>query len=437
MSVETTAAVPGAPPLAPPQRKRVLFATVAAQSIEYYDFLIYGTAASLALNGQFFPSFSPVAAILATFATFAVGFAGRPIGAAIFGHIGDKHGRKPALLIAILLMAVATVLIGLLPTYAMIGVAAPVILAVLRILQGISIGGQWGGATLLAVEHAPPNRRAFFGSLPQLGVVVGLIGGTLVFLLVSNLTTAEQFAAWGWRIPFLLTVVMFPVAFFVHRYIEESPQFAEVDAKLEARKATARSSSIEVLRRPGKVLLVLAAYLAPSILFYVIATGMIDYGVRDQHISKNTMLLVVMLSMVGFAVGTVGCAALSDRIGRRRVYGAGAVLGGVWSFVLFPLVQTHNFWLILLGAIVGQFAVGTMFGPCTALFAEMFPPNLRYSGASIGTQVANILGGGLAPFVMVALLAATGTTLSVSLYVAAAAVIAVIALALIRPSADA
>ncbi len=255
--------------------RRVLTATIAAQSIEYYDFLIYGTAAALALNSQFFPTADPTVGVLVAFATFAVGFAGRPIGAAIFGHIGDSYGRKPALLGAILLMATATLLIGLLPNYQTIGLAAPILLTFLRVLQGVSVGGQWGGATLLALEHAPPNRRALYGSVPQLGVVVGMVGGTLVFLLVSTLTTPEQFAAWGWRIPFLLTILMFPVAFFLHRFIEDSPEFRGAESKIAERP---RSSVVQALRNPKQVILVVFGYLPATITFYAIVTGMLDYG---------------------------------------------------------------------------------------------------------------------------------------------------------------
>jgi MFS family permease len=432
-SEPTTAPPPGQPESGPPggtRQRRVLVATVAAQSIEYYDFLIYGTAATLALNSQFFPSVDPVVGVLAAFATFAVGFAGRPIGAAIFGHLGDRYGRKPALLGAIMLMAGSTLLIGLLPTYAVIGVAAPLLLTLMRVLQGISVGGQWGGATLLALENAPPNRRALYGSLPQLGVVVGLVGGTLAFLAVNSLTTPEQFAAWGWRIPFLLTVLMFPVAFVLHRYVEDSPEFRRAETAIEQRRT--QSSVVRTLRNPKQMLLVVFGYLPATITFYVIATGMIDYGTREVGLPKNTMLTAVMLSMIAFGVGTVGGAWVADVVGHRRVYGIGAALAGLWMFALFPLVETGSFGLIVLAASVGQLGVGLMFGPGTAIWAAMFPPETRYAGVSLGTQISNIIGGGLAPFTMVALVAATGTTVSTSVYVAVAAVLSLIALTMIK-----
>ncbi|MFD7179708.1 MFS transporter [Streptomyces sp. NPDC059904] len=431
MSLQGSAPATAAP-TAVPRRGRVLFAAVAAQSIEYYDFLIYGTAASLVFNTLFFPSGSTLTSTLASFATFAVGFAGRPIGAAIFGHIGDKFGRKPALLAAMLLMAVSSTLIGLLPTYGTIGSGAPSLLVVLRIAQGISVGGQFGGSTLLALEGAPPNRRGLFGSLPQLGVVVGMITGTLVFLLISNVTTSDQFAAWGWRIPFLLSVVMFPVAYYVHRYLEDTPEFHRAEAKLSARKSSApRSSVLRVLRHPKQLLLVAFTFLPATIAFYGIVTGVLHYATEDLKISKDTMLAVVMISMIAFAAGTIGFAFLSDLVGRRKVFAAGAAFSGAWAFVLFPMVETRSFPLILLAVSVGQFAVGAMFGPGTALLAEAFPASMRYAGSSLGNQLANILGAGLAPFIMVALTAATHTTVSVSAYMAASSVVSLIAVPLV------
>ncbi|MEV8048329.1 MFS transporter [Streptomyces griseoluteus] len=419
--------------VARPRRGRVLLATVAAQSIEYYDFLIYGTAASLVLNTLFFPSGNTLTSTLASFATFAVGFAGRPIGAAVFGHIGDKFGRKPALLAAMLLMAVSSTLIGMLPTYETVGVGAPVILVILRVAQGISVGGQFGGATLLALEGAPPDRRGLFGSLPQLGVVVGMISGTLVFLLVSHTTTAAQFSAWGWRLPFLLSVVMFPVAYFVHRFLEDTPEFHRATEKLSTLKGSApRSSVLQVLRRPRQLLLVAFTFLPATIAFYGIVTGVLHYATEDLEIPKDTMLTVVMLSMVAFAAGTTGFAWLSDLVGRRKVYAAGSAFSGAWAFALFPLLETRSFPLIILAVSVGQLAVGAMFGPGTALMAEAFPARVRYSGSSLGNQLANILGAGLAPFIMVALTAATHTTVSVSIYMAASSVVSLVALPLVR-----
>ncbi|MFG2657301.1 MFS transporter [Streptomyces sp. NPDC048425] len=432
MSLQSSAP-PTSAPTAAPRRGRVLFAAIAAQGVEYYDFLIYGTAASLVLNGLFFPSGSSLASTLATFATFAVGFAGRPIGAAIFGHFGDKFGRKPALLAAMLLMAVSSTLIGLLPTYETIGVAAPILLVVLRMAQGISVGGHFSGATLLALESAPPKRRGLFGALPQLGVVVGMVAGTLVYLLISDVTTSDQFSAWGWRIPFLLSVVMFPVAYFVHRCLGDTPEFREATPQQSDQKRSApRSSVLQVLRHPKQVLLVAFIFLPAGISFYLIVTGLLQYATVALKVSHSSMLAVVMLSMIPFALGNLGFAWLSDIVGRRKVYAAGAIFAGVWGFVLFPLVDTRSFALTLLAASVGQLGVGAMFGAGTPMFAEAFPPSVRYAGSGLGNQLANIVGAGLAPFIMVALLAATHTTVSVSAYMAATSVVSLIAVGLIR-----
>ncbi|WP_461154567.1 MFS transporter [Saccharopolyspora tripterygii] len=411
---------------------KVLAATIATQSIEFYDFMIYGMAASLVFNKQFFPAINPVAGVLASFATFAVGFAARPLGAVVFGHIGDKYGRKPALLGSAVAMAVSTTLIGLLPTYSMIGAAAALFLVIFRIGQGIAVGGVWGGATLLAIEYAPARRRGLFAAIPQIGTFAGLIAGIGVFMVVTKVVAPEQFLEWAWRLPFLLTVVMFPVIFYVHRYIEDSPEFHEVEKTMAARsEERARDSSvIQVLRRPKYMLTVAFIFIPATVVFYMSSTGMIDYGVRDLGIAKPTMLAAVMLSVVGAAVSTLLSGWLSDIVGRRPVYMGGVILAGMWSFAMFPLMDTKDFGLIVLALGVAQVALGAMFGPGITLFAEMFPPKIRYSGASMGYQLANILGGGLAPFIMVLLLESTHTTASASAYVAAVCAISLIPLSL-------
>lgn len=413
------------------RRNRVLAAAVAANSIEWYDFLIYGTAASLVINTHFFPAANPTVGVLASFATFAVGFAGRPIGAAVFGHFGDRFGRKPALLTAMLMMALSSTLIGLLPTYASIGVAAPVILVVLRIAQGIAVGGQWGGATLLAVEHAPPNRRALFGAIPQLGLPIGMITGTLIFLVLSGSLSADQFSAWGWRVPFLISVLMFPLAYYIHHRIEDSPQFKQAEAALRAQAGERRRSSvIEVLRRPKAVLLITAMYAANGIAYYLVVTGSLDYGTREVGAARSTMLLAVMISMVTWTLSMLFFAYLCDRTGRPRlIYAASQVFNAVWVFALFPLVRTGETGLIILALAVAQVGVGACFGPAQTMFADMFPPSVRYSGASLGYQLANIFGSAPAPLIMVAILAATGSTVWVSVYAGGMALLALIPLA--------
>lgn len=414
------------------RRGKTLVATVVAQSMEFYDFILYGTAASLVFGQHFFPADDPAVGVLASFATFAVGFIARPAGASIFGHIGDKFGRKPALVGTLLLMALSTTLVGLLPTYAMMGAAAPIALVVLRCAQGIAVGGQWGGSTLLAFEYAPSDRRGLYGSIPQLGVPIGLMSGTLIFMATNHFLPVDQFASWGWRVPFLLSIAMFPAAYYIHRYIEDAQSSQERRGPSTSTGVAKRSSVVEVFKAPRQMVLCAGIFVTPTIVFYVIVTGMVDYGTRSLGMAENTLLTAVFISMLGWTIGTVGGARISDSVGRSPVYAVGIVLAGAWSFALFPLVQTRSFPLILLGTFVGLLGVGLMQGPGGALFAEMFPPNVRYAGASLGYQVANIFGAGLAPLIMVTLLETTGTTLAVSVYMAAAAALSLIFLALIR-----
>ncbi|WP_406422769.1 MHS family MFS transporter [Streptomyces sp. NBC_00873] len=413
-------------------RIKALAAAISASAIEYYDFMIYGTAAALIFHGQFFPEVSPTTGVLASFATFAVGFAARPLGAAVFGHIGDRHGRKPALVGAMVLMGVASTLIGLLPNFAMAGIIAPLLLVLLRVAQGMAVGGQWGGASLLALEHAPPNRRGLYGAIPQLGVPFGMITGNLVFILVGHLVGPEAFDSWGWRIPFLLSIVMLPLAYAIHRNIEDSPEFRRAEQERQNRaQAVPKSSLAEVLRRPKAMLLAAGTFAPATISFYIITTGMLDYGVHELGMGQNTVLTAVLIAMSGWTAGTIGFAALSDKVGRRPVFAAGAVVAGAWSFVVFPLANTRELPLLVLGLFVGLAAVGAMQGPAVAMFAEMFPPQVRYTGASLGHQMANIVGGGWAPLIMVALLGAGDGTFLVSAYGAAAAVLGLIPLALL------
>ncbi|MET7319616.1 MFS transporter [Streptomyces sp. NPDC005549] len=418
-------------------------ASVAAGSIEFYDFAIYGTAAALVFNTHFFPSDVPTVGQLLSFATFAVGFAGRPLGAVIFGHYGDKYGRKPALIAAMVLMGASSVAIGLLPTYEVVGISAPILLVLLRVCQGIAFGGQWGGSTLLSFENAPPDRRGLFGAMSQMGNFFGMVAGTLVFLLLTNVMSDHQFLLWGWRLPFLLTVVTFFVVLYIHKQIDETSEFdagaagPEESPAEEAKVARAESAVIQVIRRPKQMILVILCFVSAALTFYVIATGMLDYATRELGVPRSEVLAITMLAMIPWLIGTVGFGWLSDVVGRRPVYIGGAIFSALWAFALFPLVETQNFWLMLMACGVGQFGATAMSGPAVALFMEMFPPSKRYSGASMGYQIANVLGGGLAPFTMVALLNATGTTMSVSIYVAVAAALCIIPVALTRPDPSA
>jgi MFS transporter, MHS family, shikimate and dehydroshikimate transport protein len=398
--------------------RKVALAAMAGSAIEWYDFFIYLTAAALVFGPLYFPGSSEVAGVLASFSTAAVGFVARPIGGILFGHFGDRLGRKPTLVIALITMGTATTLVGLLPTYAIIGVAAPILLFVLRFVQGLAVGGQWGGAVLLATEYAPEDQRGFYGSFAQTGVPVGLLLGNTIFLLISAGFGEQAFAAWAWRIPFLFSIVLIAIALYIQLRLEDTPVFRQLEERQhEGEEAESRSPVLEVLRdHPKQVLLAGGAFFVVNGGFYVLITGMLDYGTRTLGVSENAMLAAVLISAVVEGISIVAMSALSDRVGRRPVFMSGAVLLGLWSFPLFWLVNTGSVPLIIVSLCIAQFFLGMMYGPQAALFSEMFSARVRYSGASIGYQGASVFAGGLAPIIMVWLLETTGTSLSISFY---------------------
>ena len=420
-----------------PQRSDIAKAGIAsltASSIEWYDFFIYLTAASLVFPTLFFPESSEVAAVLASYSTAAVGFVARPVGGALFGHFGDRLGRKPTLVIALILMGAATLLIGLMPTFETIGVWAAVLLFVLRFCQGLAVGGQWGGAVLLATEYAPPNRRGLFGSFAQTGVPVGVILGNLVFLAIAALTTDAQFAAWGWRVPFLVGVLLIGVAMFIQLRLEDTPAFRHLEERQQesSEEGAQRSPIVEVItQHPKQILLAGGAFFVINGSFYILISGILDYGTRSLGLSSDAMLGAVLIASAVQIPALIGFAALTDRVGRRGVYLTGAVLLGLWGFPMFVLVDTANIVLITIALSVGQTFLSMMYGPQAALYAEMFTARVRYSGASLGYQGASVFAGGLAPIIMVWLLDKTGTSLSVSFYMLAMAAITFISVYLI------
>jgi len=409
--------------------RKVLVAACAASAIEWYDFFIYLTAAALVFPALFFPAdIDPVAGVLASFSTAAVGFFARPVGGVLFGHFGDRMGRKRTLVTALLLMGVSTTLVGLLPTYSTIGIWAAIALFVLRICQGLAVGGQWGGAMLLATEYAPPSKRGFYGSFAQVGVPVGLVLGNAFFLILAAVQTQEAFGAWGWRIPFIASIVLIGLAMYIQLRLEDTPAFRRLQERQqqaqeeEGGEAQQRSPVLQVIREhPKQILLAAGAFFVVNGAFYVMITGMLDYGTRDLGLSRSQMLTAVLISSFAQIIMLPAWSALSDRVGRRPVYLSGAVLLGLWSFPLFWLVDTRNFVLITVALLLGQLFLSMMYGPQAALFSEMFSRRVRYSGASIGYQLAAVFAGGLAPIIMVWLLDATGTSISVSLYMFAMA----------------
>ena len=379
---------------------------VAATSIEWYDFFIYGTAAALVFPKLFFPAtLPPLVALLASFSTFAVGFIARPVGGMLFGHFGDVVGRKRTLVAALVVMGLSSALVGLLPSYARIGAAAPLLLVLLRFCQGLALGGQWGGAALLAVENAPRDKRGLYGSLPQLGVPAGMILANIVFLLVTARVSPEAFASWGWRIPFALSLLLVATGLYVQSRLEETPEF---QGAVQARDRSARrprSPVLQVLaRHPREVLLAAGTFVASNGSFYVLTTFAIAYGTTTLHLPRSQVLWAVLVSLLVISPLIVLAGALSDRFGRRAIYVAGGVAGMFGAFVAWRLIDSGAFPLIVLGLVIAFVGNCLMYGPQPALFAELFPAEFRYSGASMGYQLASIVGGGFAPMIATGLI---------------------------------
>jgi len=399
---------------------KIIMVSSAGSAIEWYDFFIYGTAAALIFNKLFFPQADALVGTLLAFSTFAVGFAARPLGGVVFGHLGDKVGRKPALVAALFLMGGSTTVVGLLPTYASIGVLAPVALVVLRLVQGIAVGGQWGGAVLIATENAPANRRGLYGSFAQLGVPAGLLLSSVVFLLTTSRLSDEQFAAWGWRVPFLFSIALIMVALYAQFRLEDTTAMQHVHEQ----GAESRSPVLEVLRKhPKNIGLAAGAVVIVGAGFYLFVTYMLSYGTTVLGMPKSTMLTGVMAGAVLQIPALMGFAALSDRIGRRKVYLAGAIGMGLWVFPAFALVNTRQPGLVAIALVGGQLIFAVMYGPQAAFFSELFTARLRYSGASLGYQVGIMFGGALTPIVATWLYARYGSFLPVALLLALAAAI--------------
>ncbi len=386
----------------------VILASFIGTTIEWYDFFLYGTAAALVFNRLFFPNVDPLIGTLSSFGTFAVGFVARPIGGMVFGHYGDRLGRKAMLVYSLVIMGVATFLIGLLPTYASIGVWAPVLLVVLRCAQGIGVGGEWGGAVLMAVEHSPPGRRGLSGAWPQMGVPAGLFLSTVVFAITSTQMSDEQFLAWGWRLPFLLSIALIVVGIFIRLKIMETPAFTNLQ-KSGHREARPIVTAFRTHRR--SLLLAMGMRVAENGLFYVYTVFVLSYGPAELGVTRNTMLAGVTLAALGGLAAIPFYGALSDRVGRRPVYLFGAAFSFVYALPFFLLLETGSAGIIWLAIVVGV-AVGhnAMYGPQAAYFSELFGASVRYSGASIAYQFASVVSGGLAPFIATALLAWQGRT---------------------------
>jgi MFS transporter, MHS family, shikimate and dehydroshikimate transport protein len=405
---------------------KVAIASFIGTAIEWYDFFLYGTAAALVFNKLFFPSFDALTGTLASFATFAVGFVARPLGGVVFGHFGDKLGRKAMLSATLMIMGAATFLVGLLPTYESIGVWAPVLLVCLRLLQGFGLGGEWGGAVLMAVEHAPAHRRGFYGSWPQMGAPAGLLVATAVFSYFSR-WPEETFLAWGWRIPFLLSAVLIGIGVFIRLSVAESPVF-EQRKKQEAQQKSEGLPVLEALRRyPRQILLAMGARFAENGFFYIITTFVLTYGTERLKLPRATVLNGVLAATAVHLVAIPLFGAASDRFGRRPVYLAGALGCGLLAFPFFWLIDTKEVGLVTLAITLGIIAHAAMYGPQASFFSELFGTRVRYSGASLGYQLASVFAGGLSPFIATALLAKfDGQSWPVSLYMVGLAAVTLV-----------
>jgi len=408
-----------------PSTRRVLVASLVGTAVEFYDFYIYATAASLVLGPLFFPKASPSAQLLSAYATFAVAFFARPVGAAVFGHFGDRIGRKSTLVASLLTMGGSTVLIGLLPTYAMAGWLAPFLLCVLRFGQGFGLGGEWGGAALLAIENAPPKWRARFGMFPQLGAPVGFIAANGLFLILGLLLTPEQFKAWGWRLPFLLSTVLVGVGLWVRLKISETPVFKAAMAQAEP---SAVPMAEVVKRHPLRLLGGTFAVVACFAIFYLATAFSLGYGVTSLHYSR-TQFLGVELGAIGFlAIGILIAGWWSDQASPRRVLLAGCIGTIAVGLVMGTMMGSGSLIAIWAWLSAALFMMGFVYGPLGAFLPGLFPPRVRYSGASIAFNVGGILGGGLAPIIAQAL-ADRGGLAPVGWYLAGAAAVSFLAIA--------
>ncbi len=395
-------------PVSPHSIRRVVLASFIGTAIEWYDFFLYGTAAALVFNRLFFPDLDPIAGTMAAFATYAVGFFARPLGGVIFGHFGDRVGRKSMLVTTLMLMGIATFCVGLLPTYGQVGVLAPVLLVALRFVQGLGVGGEWGGAVLMVVEHADKRRRGLFASWVQAGVPVGLLLATGVFSIFSRMPEAA-FLAWGWRVPFLLGILLTGIGFFIRLHVLESPLFEQVKSEGAASTTKAKLPLLEVLRTHRRnVLLAMGARLSENAFFSIFTVWALTYATQKLCMARSTVLNGVLLGSAAQLVAIPFFGSLSDRLGRRPVYLGGAIFLLALAFPFFWLMDMKSTPLVWTAIVIGMIGHAAMYGPQSAFFSELFGTRTRYTGVSLGYQLAAPFAGGLAPLIASALLGWSG-----------------------------
>ena len=383
--------------------RKVALTSLAGTSIEWYDFFLYGAAAALVFPTAFFGEIPESTALILSLLTFAAGFIARPIGGIIFGHYGDKVGIKKTLVAALMLIGIASTLIGLLPTYAMIGVTAPILLTTLRFAQGLAIGGQWGGAMLLVTESAPSNKRGYYGAFAQAGAPIGVILANLAFIATSALLPDEAFMSWGWRIPFLASAILIGISMYIQLTMEDTKAFRELQNHQKSigsneNREIKKSPVLEALiKYPKRIALAAGAFLSIQVTFYILVAFLLAYGVTSADMSRDDMLSAVLIGSAIMVPVQFMFSSYSDRNGRKGIFMTGAILTAIWAFAIFPLVDTGNFWLIVLAVTFGLSFLAMMYGPQAAFFTELFSTEVRYSGATLGYQLGAIAGGAFAP----------------------------------------